>query len=200
MKVVILSEASRSFIARGVVEGPAVVLVFLICATINVRINMPDLNPYARFLDGRPIAEILSSTPATLEALAETIGPSRLTISPAPGKWTPSEILCHLADCEVAFGFRLRQTLAEDNHTIQPFDQEKWAAPYTGITAQQALAAFAALREWNLILIRNAPPSAAIKPVTHPERGAMTFQTIVETMAGHDLNHIQQLKRLELVS
>jgi hypothetical protein len=157
---------------------------------------MPDLNPYARFLDGRPVAAILSSTPAALDDLAETIGPSRLTISPAPGKWTPSEILCHLADCEVAFGFRLRQTLAEDNHTIQPFNQEKWATHYTGVTAQQALAAFTALREWNLILIRNAPQSAAKKTVTHPERGAMTFATILETMAGHDLNHIQQLQML----
>ncbi len=157
---------------------------------------MPDLNPYARFLDGRPIEQILSSTPATLESLAEAIGPTRIGLAPAPGKWTPAEILCHLADCEIAFSFRLRQTLAEDNHTIQPFDQDRWATLYPSITAQQALAAFAALREWNLILIRTAPTSAAGKRVTHPERGAMTFQTIVETMAGHDINHIQQLQKL----
>jgi hypothetical protein len=157
---------------------------------------MPELNPYARFLDGRPIAEILASTAATLESLAEAIGPERATVSPAPGKWTPAEILCHLADCEVAFGFRLRQTLAEDHHILQPFDQEKWAANYPRVTAQQALAAFAAMREWNLILIRNAPQSAGKKPVTHPERGTMTFSNILETMAGHDLNHIAQLKKL----
>ena len=157
---------------------------------------MSELNPYARFIDSRPIAEILAATPATLEALAEAIGADRLAVAPAPGKWTPAEILSHLADCEIAFGFRLRQTLAEDNHTVQPFDQEKWAATYPGITAQQALAAFIAMREWNLILIRNAPQGSAQKRVMHPERGAMTFQTIVETMAGHDLNHIQQLQKL----
>jgi hypothetical protein len=157
---------------------------------------MPELNPYAKFIDSRPVSEILSTTPATLEALAEAIGPSRLAVAPAPGKWTPAEILCHLADCEVAFGFRLRQTLAEDHHVLQPFDQAKWAATYPSITARQALAAFTAMREWNLILIRNAPQSAAQKPVTHPERGTMTFSTIVETMAGHDLNHIAQLQKL----
>jgi hypothetical protein len=157
---------------------------------------MHEANPYGRFLDSRPVAEILASTPAALESLAETIGPDRISVSPAPGKWTPAEILCHLADCEVAFGFRLRQTLAENDHVIQPFDQDKWATLYPSITAQQALAAFTAMREWNLILIRNAPQSAAQKPVTHPERGAMTFTTIVETMAGHDINHLQQLQRL----
>ena len=157
---------------------------------------MSELNPYAKFIDSRPVLEILGATPAALEAAAEAIGPARLTVAPAPGKWTPAEILCHLADCEVAFGFRLRQTLAEAHHVLQPFDQELWAAQYSGITAQQALAAFAAMREWNLILIRNAPHGSAKKPVTHPERGAMTFQTIVETMAGHDLNHILQLQKL----
>ena len=157
---------------------------------------MPELNPYAKFIDTRPIVEILAATSEKLEELAEAIGAHRLAVAPAPGKWAPAEILSHLADCEIAFGFRLRQTLAETNHTIQPFDQEKWAATYPGITAQQALAAFTAMREWNLILIRNAPHGSAKKPVTHPERGAMTFQTIVETMAGHDLNHILQLQKL----
>ncbi len=32
--------------------------------------------------------------------------------------------------------------------------------------------------------------------VNHPERGEMTFQTIVETMAGHDLNHIGQIEAI----
>ena len=34
------------------------------------------------------------------------------------------------------------------------------------------------------------------KPVNHPERGDMTFRVIVETMAGHDLDHLAQLDRI----
>ena len=157
---------------------------------------MTDLNPYAKFLDGRPIETILSSTSHEIANQLQIIGPDKAATAPAPGKWSPAEIVCHLADCEIAFAFRLRQTLAEDNHTIQPFDQEKWSAPYSGISAKDAFSAFSALRQWNLVLISSMLPSAASKPVTHPERGAMTFQTIVETMAGHDLNHLAQLKRL----
>ncbi len=157
---------------------------------------MNDLNPYAKFLDGRPLATILSSTSHEIANQLQIIGPDEAGTSPAPGKWSPAEIVCHLADCEIAFAFRLRQTLAEDNHTIQPFDQEKWAEPYSGIPAKDAFTAFTALRQWNLLLISRTSPSAASKPVTHPERGVMTFQTIVETMAGHDLNHLAQLKRI----
>jgi predicted transcriptional regulator len=157
---------------------------------------MSELNPYAKFLDGRPLESILDSTPTEIASLLRKIGEEKSTKSPAPGKWSPAEILCHLADCELVFAFRLRQTLAEDNHVIQPFDQDKWAATYSSISAAQALATFSALRNWNLTLIHTALPAAAGRVVTHPERGAMTFQTIVETMAGHDLNHLGQLRRL----
>ncbi len=157
---------------------------------------MSTANPYEKFLEGRKAEEVLGATPATLADLIEAIGPAKSTEAPAPGKWSPAEIIAHLADCELVFAFRLRQTLAEDNHTIQPFDQDKWAAQYARISAAQALDVFKALRGWNLQLLRKTLPHAASRKVSHPERGVMTFQTIVETMAGHDLNHIGQLQRI----
>lgn len=157
---------------------------------------MGVLNPYEKFLDGRPALESLEATPDTLARLIEEIGPARSSVPPAAGKWSAAEIVAHLADCEAVFAFRLRQTLAEDNHTIQPFDQGKWGEQYAGVSAAQALDVFKAMRGWNLRLLRNLKPGAAARTVTHPERGTMTFQTIVETMAGHDLNHIEQLQRI----
>lgn len=157
---------------------------------------MSALNPYADFLDGRPVKDILAATPAAIASLIETMGPAKTAAVPAPGKWSAAEIVCHLADCELVFAFRLRQTLAEDNHVIQPFDQDKWGTRYPGISANHALDVFTAMRGWNLHLMRTALPDAANKRVTHPERGAMTFQIIVETIAGHDLNHLSQLQRL----
>jgi len=157
---------------------------------------MSELNPYAKFLDDRPLEAILSATSHEIANKLQMIGPDRTNEPPAPGKWSPAEIVCHLADCEIAFAFRLRQTLAEDHHVLQPFDQEKWAVTYKDISAKDALAAFTALRIWNLLLIKQTLATSASKAVTHPERGTMTFQTIVETMAGHDLNHLAQLKRI----
>jgi DinB superfamily len=157
---------------------------------------MSELNPYEKFLDGRALDTILAATQGEIGRLILAIGAEKENAAPAPGKWSAAEIIAHLADCELVFGFRLRQTLAENAPTIQPFDQEKWAATYTGVPAKQALEVFTALRGWNLRLIGLALPQAAERPVTHPERGTMTFLTIVETMAGHDLNHLGQLKKL----
>ena len=157
---------------------------------------MSELNPYEKFLDGRALDTILAATPGEVGRLIQAIGAEKASLAPAPGKWSPAEIVAHLADCELVCGCRLRQTLAEDSPVIQPFDQDKWAATYPGVQASAALNAFSASRAWNLRLIGGALPRAAKRPVTHPERGTMTFLNLVETMAGHDLNHLTQLKRI----
>jgi hypothetical protein len=157
---------------------------------------MSQHNPYDGFLDGRPTEVILGSTAGALASAIAAIGPERVSAKPAPGKWSPAEIVCHLADCEIAFGFRLRQTLAEDMPTLQPFDQDKWAETYEWVSATRALEAFTAFRAWNLRLIGAALPAAAGRQAVHPERGMLTFRDIVETMAGHDLNHLGQLQKL----
>jgi hypothetical protein len=154
------------------------------------------MNPYAAHVGSGLPLDVILETPHRLAQLLETIGPERLETAPAPGKWSACDILCHLADAEIAFGFRLRQALAEDHHVIQPFDQDLWAKSYPGADARLALTTLTALRAWNLALILSVKPADWAKPVTHPERGTMTFETIVQTMAGHDRNHIQQIEAI----
>jgi len=154
------------------------------------------MNPYASYMDDRPPLEQISETPGRLAELIETLGPDRVNLPPAAGKWSARDIVCHLADAELVFAFRLRQTLAEDHHVIQPFDQDRWANSYHASDVRLALAVLTAVRTWNIALIRSAKPADMARPVTHPERGTMTFQTIVETMAGHDRNHIKQIETI----
>jgi hypothetical protein len=155
---------------------------------------MSQINPYEKFLVGQEPLKVLALTARRMERIADELGSERADSAPEPGKWSAREIVCHLTDCELVFAFRLRQTLAEEDHVIQPFDQDEWAAQYSACEMQDALAAFGAIRTWNLLLLRSLSPAVHSKPVTHPERGAMTFAAIVETMAGHDLNHLDQLE------
>jgi uncharacterized damage-inducible protein DinB len=154
---------------------------------------MTQINPYEKHLGGQEPIQVLASTSSHIKNMVAGLGPEQVNAAPARGKWSAREIVCHLADCEVVFAYRLRQTLAEDEHVIQPFDQEKFAANYFACQLQEALAVFGAVRTWNLALLRSVSPELHSKPVTHPERGPMTFFTIVETMAGHDMNHLGQL-------
>jgi hypothetical protein len=152
------------------------------------------MNPYASHLGDRDPLSVIAASPQRLSAQLDRLGPDGIERPYAPGKCNTRQILCHLADTELVFAFRLRQALAEDHHVIQPMDQDKWAANYDVFGARAALEVFTAVRKWNLELIAALPPAAMSKPVTHPERGQMTFRVLIETMAGHDLNHLKQIE------
>jgi hypothetical protein len=155
-----------------------------------------ETNPYRKNLGDRNAQEVIAGTSERINKIFEKLGPDGLERSYAPGKWSARQIMCHLADCEIAFGFRLRQTLAAPNHVIQPFDQDLWAKHYGTLDGAAAFLAFANLRHWNLALLKELSPEDYKIPASHPERGSMTFATIVETMAGHDLNHLAQLETI----
>lgn len=139
---------------------------------------------------------MIAETPRLIHDFAAILGPAGLERPLAPGKWTGREIIVHLADTEIAFAFRLRQALAEDHHLIQPFDQDRWALNYSAYSATAAIETFLALRRWNLALVAGITKDAFERPLTHPERGQMKFQVLIETMAGHDINHLRQLESL----
>ena len=152
------------------------------------------MNPYASHLGDRDPLPVIAATPQRLAAQLDRLGPEGMERPYAPGKWNARQVLCHLADTEIVFAFRLRQTLAEEHHVVQPMDQEKWAANYDAYGARAALEVFTAVRKWNLALLAVVPPAVMSKPVTHPERGQLTFRVLVEIMAGHDLNHLKQME------
>ena len=153
-----------------------------------------ELNPYARFLANQDPTTVLAATPGRLHDLACQKTPEQIEAPIAPGKWSPREIVAHLADCEMAFSFRLRQTLSEDNPRIQPFDQAAWSTRYAFYDLPSGLALFAAARAWNLKLIQGLTPADLARQAIHPQRGNITFEIILQTMAGHDLNHLAQLE------
>jgi uncharacterized damage-inducible protein DinB len=155
-----------------------------------------ELNPYASYLGSEDPIRVLTTTVARLTELVTPLSPAQADRPTAPGKWSIREIVAHLADVELAFSFRLRQTLSEEHPIMQPFSQDRWAQRYAAYDLKSALALFEANRNWNIRLLTTVSESDRHRPTTHPERGTMTFWTIVETMAGHDINHLQRLEEI----
>lgn len=141
---------------------------------------------------------MLAATPRRLEKLAAAIGPNRAARKPAPDKWSAKEIICHLADCELTYGFRYRKIIAEPAPALVPFDQEAWAKnlQYQAQPLKPALAMFAALRNGHVSLLKSLPPEIWDKTGQHPDYGALTLGQIVSHLVQHDLNHIAQVERL----
>jgi hypothetical protein len=157
------------------------------------------VNPYLRMhldrlMDLDPI-DVLRSTPERLEALAERLGDDGWTLRTRVGGWTFAEVAAHLADVELAMGFRLRQALA-GVEAVQAFDQDAWAVRYPRLQPTLALEAFRALRAWNLALFATLDLDDWLRSVVHPERGAESVDEVVRSIAGHDLRHLDALATL----
>jgi DinB superfamily len=142
-----------------------------------------------------PITSLSTSVPRAM-AVFERLREGGMDRSYAPGKWTAREIFSHLADVEIGVGFRVRQALAEELHEVQAFDQDAWAARYRKTDPGLAVAAFKALREWNLVLFRGLTPEDRARIALHPERGEESVDVMIRMLAGHDLNHIAQLEQI----
>jgi hypothetical protein len=155
-----------------------------------------QVNPYSVQLGNTDALAELSAAPERIRELVARLGDNGLERSWSSGKWTGRQIMCHLADVEVAFAFRIRQALAENRHVIQPFDETAWSKPYASLDARAAADSYVAVRRWNLALLKTLPEDAFLKPLNHPERGDMIFRDLIATMAGHDLNHLRQLEAI----
>lgn len=150
------------------------------------------------YLAGRDPVKLQAAAPARLAKLLKGITPAKARKRPAPGKWSIAEIVAHLADTEVAMGWRVRRVVSQPGEPLQSFDQDAWAAAmhYQKRDARKSLEQYRGLREANVALLRSLTPDDWKKSAMHPERGEQTVRAIAEMTAGHDLNHLAQIERI----
>ena len=156
------------------------------------------VNPYAKYLENRDPLAVAAATPAKIVSLIRGLAPRQLAKPPAPGKWSIQEIITHLADTEMVMCCRARWIAFEEHPTLVPFDQEKWAAgrEREKEPLAETLERFRILRRSQVRLFRRASQQDFRRTGLHPERGVVTLQVQLETLAGHDLNHLAQIQRL----
>ena len=151
------------------------------------------------YLGDRDPVRVQQATPARLERLLGGLPRRALTRRLAPGKWSVIEILAHLADAELAMGWRLRNMLATPGARLPWWDEHLWSekCQYARSSPRRSVATFRALRESNLALLRSVPREVwdACHGL-HDTRGRQTVAEFVRLEAAHDLNHLRQIERL----
>jgi uncharacterized damage-inducible protein DinB len=117
------------------------------------------------------------------------------------GKWSIRQVLRHLADSELVWGYRLRLVLSQDRPPLTGFDQDRWAERlhYDEADVATALEEFALLRRGNLKLLDRATPDDLERVGVHTERGEESVEHMIRLYAGHDLLHLRQIERIRHV-
>lgn len=177
---------------------------------------MPTADDYLRL----PLERRLQRLTTTPDEVAVAIGgksDAELSRRPDPKNWSPTEIVCHLRDVEELFLTRFQTILAMDDPKIlafaaapadllawgiggavgHPLDPDRWAEErqYIRNDATLALTAFRRRRAEVLALLRGLTPDQWPRGGIHPARGRLPMGDWVASLAGHDDNHLDQLRR-----
>jgi hypothetical protein len=139
-------------------------------------------------------------SPKQLAAAVSGLPEKVLRYKPAPDKWCILEILGHLADVEIVYAYRLRQMLADKKPVIAPMDQNDWAQNlgYMQTPPAEMVALYGLNRHANLRLLRRLKPGDLEKSAFHPgTQKNFSVADLIERMATHGANHLQQIDRLK---
>jgi uncharacterized damage-inducible protein DinB len=136
--------------------------------------------------------------PGILAQLIEGVSVEKLKQPPAPGRWSIAAILAHLAEAEVTSTWRYRQMIENSGSTLPAYDQNEWArlGNYDSWEPREALDMFRLLREANLRMFSKLTPEEWQRFGMHAERGRMTVKDLASQIAGHDMNHVDQVRQI----
>jgi hypothetical protein len=137
-------------------------------------------------------------TPNILVDLIRDASESQLSRRPTPGKWSVGEILAHLAEDEITSYWRYRQMIENSGVALASFDQDLWSrlGDYQSRRPAESLQMFRLLREANLGMLAHLSPEEWQRYGVHAERGKITVEALARHMAGHDQNHIEQIRKI----
>lgn len=149
-----------------------------------------------RHRDGRDPVALLRTGPARLKRAVRGLGKAQLRRRPARDKWSILEILGHLHDTEVVYGYRWRMMAAEPGAVIQAYDQARWVRDlrHRSADAKRLIEQIRAMRQGSLEFLARVPRRQWKKRYGfHTERGRETLERSVRQSAGHDGNHLAQI-------
>lgn len=163
---------------------------------------MPDTVEYLarihQYAEAKDPLDLQRQTPAILAELIAEASPAQLTTRPSKDKWSVGEILAHLAEDEIATAWRYRQMVEHSGIELPGFDQDLWArlGDYGSRAPQDSLTLFRLLRNANLRFLEQLAPEQWDYFGMHAERGRITVRELAVHMAGHDANHIAQIRKI----
>ena len=143
--------------------------------------------------------DILGKQTGLLRSFFDGKAAAKLNTPEADGKWSINDVLHHLFDVELLYGYRVRQIVTSDSPPqFLDMDQDAWAAArwYRSVSHTDVLASLAGFRAMNLAMLKSFSPAQRQRCGLHSKRGEESVDILLVRWAGHDLVHLRQLQRI----
>ena len=133
--------------------------------------------------------------PVVIERLFRAIPSARREVPTGEGRFSPREVLAHLADWEPILRSRISTAVESPGSRVPVYDEDRMAIDhrYNESDPEEQIRLFAVERAKTTGLIKGLQPGQRSSTVIHPERGEISVDDIIGMLIGHDMYHVEQL-------
>jgi uncharacterized damage-inducible protein DinB len=140
----------------------------------------------------------VEQTPARLRGALKGLSEQQLDTPYRDGGWTVRQVVHHVPDSHMNAYVRFKLALTEEEPTIRPYMEDRWAELPEAKTApvDLSLALLESLhKRWNLTL-RAIKPEQWKRVLRHPEMGTMSLEKALALYAWHGPHHVAHVTAL----
>jgi len=157
-----------------------------------------EMKPVMAHEQRRTLIESIGQTPGRLRAAIANLSSKQLDEPYRPGGWTIRQVVHHLPDSHVNAYVRFKLGLTEDEPTIKPYDENRWAMLEDGRRGEpeMSLALLDAVHTRWVILLRSVLPEEFARKLNHPEIGTVSLDWLLQDYEWHGRHHIAHITSL----
>ena len=140
----------------------------------------------------------IEQTPARLRTAVQGLSDEQLNTPYRDGGWTVRQLAHHVPDSHMNAYIRFKLALTEDEPTIRPYMEDRWAELPESKQApiDVSLALLDSLHQrWTLVL-RNIPDADWKRTFRHPEMGLLSLEKTLALYAWHGKHHVAHVTAL----
>lgn len=153
--------------------------------------------PVIRFEQINQWIKEIEEAPACLRIAVEGLSDTQLDTPYRPDGWTLRQVVHHIPDSHMNSYIRFKWALTEEEPTIRPYYEDKWAElPDSKLAIEVSLNMLDSLHERWTKLLHSLDSAALDRTFIHPESGEVKLSAAIGMYAWHGNHHIAHITSL----
>jgi uncharacterized damage-inducible protein DinB len=139
----------------------------------------------------------IGALPAELRAAVEKLSDKQIDTPYRPGGWTVRQLVHHIADSHANGYVRLKLAMTEQNPTIKPYAEDRWAElADSKLPIELSLQMVDSIHARWAAVLRSLKESDFACTYQHPERGSLTLEVALASYVWHGKHHVAHITEL----
>jgi uncharacterized damage-inducible protein DinB len=142
--------------------------------------------------------DTIAEMPARFAAAVQGLSAAQLDTPYRPGGWSVRQLIHHVPDSHMNAYVRFKLTLTEDEPTIKPYEEARWAelADSKSTPIEKSLALLENLHARWVPLLRSLSAAEWERKFRHPELGPMRLDQNLALYSWHGRHHTAHITSL----